>query len=170
MKTEQPLQSDEPVAYDANGNPLYSHPQQVDELVGSKNQTVHVIRPTEPEKPAISEVVKLKNERSKQAFPNLNLSDGEYVISAVRRHPIGLVLPLLLGGILVTISFIALFNSDMITKSLELNGNSISQLVIMFLIILFISLVSIVTYVAYYVYTNNKFFLTNESVIQEIQT
>ena len=36
-------------------------------------------------------------------------------------------------------------------------------------ILLFALLVSLGTYVAYYVYNNNRFFLTNESVIQVIQ-
>ena len=36
--------------------------------------------------------------------------------------------------------------------------------------VLFIVLVLIGIYVTYSIYTNNKFFLTNESVIQEIQT
>ena len=120
--------------------------------------------------PVIDEVVKLKHDRSSQLYPDLNLSEGEYVISAIRRHPIGMIIPLSIGVFLTSLAFVILFNFDLVIQAFNLNSNSNTLYLIVPFIILFISLVLIGTYIFYYVYTNNKFYLTNESVIQEIQT
>ncbi|HRN96867.1 MAG TPA: PH domain-containing protein [Candidatus Saccharibacteria bacterium] len=158
-----------PVAYDANGQPLYAHPPAQDTSTATEKQVVHVARLTEPIKQEISDATKLKNERSKQMFPELNLTDGEYVISAVRRHPIGLVLPLGIGTILVALGFAVLFNLSLFTEKF-LNNPTLDNSVVALFVLLYIGLVIGGTYIAYFIYTNNKFYLTNESVIQEIQT
>jgi len=171
MDSEKPSSQDyeHPVAYDSEGRPLYAHPPTGTEQPEDKTQVVHMTRPTDPEKPVISDATKLKHERSAQVFPGLNLSDGEYVISAVRRHPIGLLMPLAVGFFLITLSFIVLFNYDFIIQSLQINGEPINSVWVILPVILFLIIVSIGTYISYFVYANNKFFLTNESVIQEIQ-
>lgn len=171
MEPSEKSSEDQPVAYDTNGQPLYSHPHSSSEPISNETQpqTVHVARPTEPEKPIISEVTKLKHERSSQLFPSLNLSDGEYIISAVRRHPVGLFFPFLIGFFLIFISAIVLVNYQSIATSLQID-ESIGSYAIALPVILFIILIVLGLYVVYSVYTNNKFFLTNESVIQEIQT
>lgn len=160
---------DRPVAYDVDGRPLYVHPSSDNDQSDTKTQVVHMTRPTEPKKPVISDATRLKHDRSSEVFPGLNLSEGEYVISAVRRHPIGLFIPLAVGFFLITLSFVVLFNNDIIVKSLQINGESINPIWVIVPVILFLILVSIGTYISYFVYANNKFFLTNESVIQEIQ-
>ena len=167
--TEQPS-DDQPVAYDTNGQPLYSHPHPTAEPVVANdlNQTNQTAKPPEIGKP-ISDVIKLKHERSCQLFPNLNLTDGEYIISAVKRHPIGLFVPMFLGFLLVLIASVVLVNYVSIAESLQINESS-SLIAIALPTVLFIVLVLIGIYVTYSIYTNNKFFLTNESVIQEIQT
>jgi hypothetical protein len=111
MKTEQPSQSDfnKPVAYDAEGRPLYAHPQTPPT---QQTQIVHMVRPINPEKQIVSDEVKLKHDRSRRVFPYLNLSEGEYVISAVKRHPIGLFVPFTLGILSISSAFILLFNYD----------------------------------------------------------
>ena len=161
---------DQPVAYDINGQPLYSHPHPTAEpaVANDLNQTNQTAKPPETGKP-ISDVIKLKHERSCQLFPNLNLTDGEYIISAVKRHPIGLFVPMLIGFLLVLIGAVVLVNYVPVAESLQIDESN-SLLAIGLPMVLFIVLVLIGTYVTYSIYTNNKFFLTNESVIQEIQT
>jgi len=164
---------EKPVAYDANGQPLYSHPpvnQDKPLSFEAHSQTVHMARPSEPEKPIISDATKLKHDRSTQLYPDINLSEGEYVISAVRRHLIGLFVPLAVGVLLISLAFIFLFNFDLVVQAFPFNGGSISFSLVTMSVILFVLLVIFGTYVFYHVYTNNKFYLTNESVIQEIQT
>jgi hypothetical protein len=154
-----------PVAYDVDGRPLYAHPYESD----SQSKIVHVARPITPEQPVISEDVKLKHERSKQMFPDLNLSEGEYVISFVRRHPIGLISPIMVGVVLIFITLVLMFNFSSIIGSLQMTSKPIDSSAIILPSIAFIILVLVGMYVVYTVYHNNRFFLTNESVIQEIQ-
>lgn len=171
MDSEQPKTPDydRPVAYDVNGQPLYARPTIAKGSVEPETQIVHMTRPTDPKKPVISEAIKLKHDRSKSLFPNLNLSEGEYVISAVRRHPIGLFMPFAIGIFLVTFAFILLFNIDFVVSSLQSKGDVVNSLYIVLPAILLILFAIVGTSVSYSVYVSNRFFLTNESVIQEIQ-
>lgn len=164
MNPDQQTDYSKPVAYDANGQPLYAHPPM------NQPQTVHIVRPSNPEKPVISDDVKLKHDRSKKLYPSLNLSDGEYVLSAVRRHPIGLFPPFAICIMLVSFALSLLFNFDLVIQTFQLNSERIGASLVAVPIILFVVLVLIGTYIYYYIYTNNRFFLTNESVIQEIQS
>ena len=158
----------QPVAYDQNGNPLYAHPP-----AGYGPQTVHISRPINPvDQPIPPEIMK-RYEESQKKYSHLNLSKGEYVISAVKRHPIGLlqiwfvvaVLILLFGGL-----FYMLFLQqdggnilDVIRGDEALTGG-----------VAILGALSVLIFmgglVASYIYNSNRFYLTNESVIQEIQT
>jgi len=154
----------QPVAYDAQGRPLYAHPPT------PQASTVHVARPLEPEQPVISPERQRLHQKSRQDYPSLNLSAGEYVISAVRRHPIGLIMPLAIGTLLIGISLAILINYDVLVEALGITGvlSTISSVAVP--ILLFIAITALGMFVSYYVYVRNRFFLTNESVIQEIQT
>lgn len=150
-----------PAAYDAEGRPLYTAPPVV-------QQQVHFSRAVEPVKPEISAEVKAKHEESMRLYPWLNLSEAEYVISAVRRHPIGLVFP-----VAITVFFVAgilsmLINYDLILQSTQM-GTLPDAPTAWFIGTLLIALFGIGGYIAVWVYLSNRFFLTNESVIQEIQ-
>lgn len=175
MKPDQATPEDysHPVAYDVDGRPLYAHPpaapQQPQTAASTQPQVVHMARPVEPVKQEVSVDVQLKHESSKRLFPSLNLSDGEYVINAVRRHPIGLLIPMATGILLVSLTLSLLFNYGILVEQFQLTGPAADVSLAVSPILLFALLVALGTYVAYYVYTNNKFFLTNESVIQEIQ-
>lgn len=131
---------------------------------------VHVARPIEPEKQAVSPELQRKHERSVWLYPELNLSDGEYVIAAVRRHPIGLVIPLAIGTLLIAAALTLLTGYDQFAEALSMRGVLADSAVMTGPILLFVLLIAIGMFVSYYVYTRNRFFLTNESVIQEIQT
>ena len=161
---EQPTDFTQPVAYDAEGKPLYAHPPL------PVQQVVHMSRPIEPVKQEVSPAAKSRHEKSKRLFPNLNLSEGEYVITAVRRHPIGLIVPIAIGVLLMTLSLSALFNYDIFTQIFSISPDAINQSIAAIPLILLTVLFGLGTYVVYFVYTSNRFYLTNESVIQEIQT
>lgn len=156
---------DKPVAYDVHGKPLYARP------LGHDHQTIHVARPMEPQKVVISDAMMIKHKESRRLFPKLNLSEGEYVINAIRRHPIGLVMPTLLGLVLFMLTIIGLTNIEGISSliSVDLYEGAMFNILIVFLVLFIIS-IFVGLAISYYVYTRNQFFLTNESVIQEIQT
>lgn len=160
MNSETP----QPVAYDAEGRPLYAHPPTPQPTV------VHVARAHNVEQPTVSVEAQRKHERSKHIYPNLNLSEGEYVISAVRRHPIGMLIPLAFGTLLLALVFVVLFNyNDIITRANLTTGPLANVGAVGVFLLLFAVLIGLGMFIVYYVYTHNKFFLTNESVIQEIQ-
>jgi uncharacterized membrane protein YdbT with pleckstrin-like domain len=168
MKPEQPTDQPEPVAYDHEGRPLYAHPPK--QAAEATNHTVvHMARMVEPVKQEVSPEVKLKHERSMRQYPFLNLSEGEYIIRAIRRHPIGLIVPLGIGVLILALALGVLFNYDAVVDTLGLQGAAADAGAVTLPILLFCILVGLGMYVVYYVYVNNKFFLTNESVIQEIQ-
>lgn len=154
----------QPVAYDSQGRPLYAAPP-----VQAAPQVVHLSRAVEPVEQPISPEVKARHDESVRMFPHLNLSDGEFIISAVRRHPIGLLLPVGITTFMVALTASLMVNYTLITESMGLieppNPGAVF-LVGTLLILLYL----IGGYIAVWVYMNNKFFLTNESVIQEIQT
>jgi len=158
----------QPVAYDAEGRPLYAHPPRL-MTKPAVQQVVHVARSIEPVAQVVSEEVKKKHERAKRLYPMLNLSEGEYVINAVRRHPIGLILPLVIGVLLITVALTILSGYPAIAETLNFTGQLAEIATVAAPILLFCAFVGLGMFVVYYVYVNNKFFLTNESVIQEIQ-
>lgn len=166
-KQNQPQQSPnepQPVAYDSQGRPLYAAPP-----VQPAPQVVHLSRAIEPVEQEISPEVKKRHDQSVRDFPQLNLSDGEFVISAVRRHPIGLFFPVGVTTFLIALTASVLINYTLITDSLGLIEPP-DPGAVFFIGTLLILLYLIGGYIAVWVYLNNKFFLTNESVIQEIQT
>ena len=157
-----------PVAYDAEGRPLYAHPP-VQAAAQQPQAVVHFTRAIDPEQPVISPEVQKKHERSQSMYPLLNLSPGEFVVRAVRRHPIGLIIPLTLGTILIAIALTLLTGYSEFAQAAALTGPLADSNTVTIPILVFVALVAFGMFVSYYVYVHNKFFLTNESVIQEIQ-
>lgn len=131
---------------------------------------VHVARPLDPVQPYISPERHRLHERSRRLYPSLNLSAGEYVITAVRRHPIGLIAPLVLGTVLIGIILSVYFNYDVIAENLGMLGLLADSSSIALPVWMLVLAIALGMFVSYYVYTSNRFYLTNESVIQEIQT
>jgi len=154
----------QPVAYDSEGRPLYAAPP-----VQTAPQFVHLARAIEPIEQPIPPEAKKRHDQSVRDFPHLNLSEGEFIISAVRRHPIGLFLPIGVTIFLVALTVSLMINFTLISESMGLieppNPGAI------YLVGTLLTLLYLVGgYIAVWVYMNNRFFLTNESVIQEIQT
>ncbi|MFY9228091.1 MAG: hypothetical protein WAO28_02075 [Candidatus Microsaccharimonas sp.] len=168
MKEAEPSEQDydQPVAYDAEGKPLYAHPPKQTKVVP---QVVHMTRPVEPQKVEVSPEARSRHERSKRLYPHLNLSASEYVISVVRRHPIGLVIPIAIGVVMIALALSLLINYAAFAEYFMIKGAAADPAVVVIPMVLFCVLVGLGMFVAYYVYVSNKFYLTNESVIQEIQ-
>lgn len=178
----------QPVAYDTNGQPLYAHPPQAPPQptpasappdtvqpnstnpqtpeVVPVSQVVHMSRAIDPVEPELSEESKKRHEDSLKKYPFLNLSRGEYVLNAVQRHPIGLVLPVAFTALMIILVFVGVVAYPGFAATAGLPGVGQIILPAFLLSILF----GIGGYVAVWVYLQNKFFLTNESVIQEIQS
>lgn len=216
---QQPNTPPQPVAYDAEGRPLYLHPpetpqfqeaerahavesaalQAVDgddaELAISDTRSshvtarpasveghnfdprlrsqyanepdvVHAAREIEPKALAISDELREKHDQSVRRYPFLNLSEGEYVILDIKRHPMGMIIPIALTGL----SLFAILAFAAIYPSLVNSGIPMIDASTMFGIILLVALVVVLGgAIALWVYVQNQFFMTNESVIQEIQ-
>lgn len=163
----------QPVAYDAQGQPLYAHPPTPNPqspTTTPQPTVVHITRPHEPEQPVLSPERLRLHERSKRMYPFLNLSPGEHVISAVRRHPIGIVIPLAGGTLLIALALSVLVNYEAFVTMLAITGPLAEVSFVAVPILIFVAVIALIMGIAWYVYVNNKFFLTNESVIQEIQT
>ncbi len=182
-----------PVAYDAEGRPLYAAPQtqtshakgenssyvsaahgidtnghnydpklRVQEAEANEPKLVGAVRPIH-----MSEQIQKRCEESRQTYPHLNLSDGEFVILDIKRHPIGLVLPSVMTGlaVLAVAAALLLYPSDDVTVASDLP--SFGQVLLPALLAML--LVGLGGLIAIWVYLQNQFFLTNESVVQEIQ-
>lgn len=171
--------SPKPVAYDQYGKPLFYAPPVADQAPPDQNapaderpnpQVVYMSRPVEPHKQELSHEVREKHADSRKRYPSLNLSDGEYVISAVKRHPIGLFSiwsVVIAAALVIFIGFPLLFTSSgMINANLPAGALVSGGLMLLLAAVLFV----LGGVIATVVYQANRFFLTNESVIQHIQT
>ena len=112
---------------------------------------------------------KAKHEESVRLYPSLNLSEGEYVISAVKRHWIGLVIPIGITVLLIAITMALSIIYPLLLESQRYYDYSGGEGEVFTIAVLLSLLFAIGGYVAVWVYADNRFFLTNESVIQEIR-
>lgn len=182
-----------PVAYDAEGKPLYAAPPPVEPTplrdshvhsaashyeghnfdprmrvqYANEPDVVHRARQHEPDIRPISEELHKLHQASQRQFPNLNLSEGEFVIHSITRHPIGLVMPVATTIIGVTILLGGLIAYPMIAMMPDGTVPYLANVTVIALCLMI--LVGIYGYLAVWVYLRNTFYLTNESIIQEIQ-
>ncbi|EDK72285.1 hypothetical protein TM7_0594 [candidate division TM7 genomosp. GTL1] len=192
--SEQPVQqpqyqAPQPVAYDSEGRPLYHHPPQLEQYQtlsqqnynepqnqpaavnsGPQPQVVYMTRPMEPLSPHISERARQRHEETSQKYPFLNISEGEFLITNVKRHPIGLIsvwapeaIAILLFGAMYLYSLTAEGTRLLLSVGVTIGGLSW----IGFLVVLLLGLLA---WAGTIIYLANQFYLTNESVIQFIQT
>ena len=182
----QPEVPQQLLGYDANGNPLYGTPT-ANEQLGSafQNQTatpdsVTPIRTTEAPrlissspsgvrpKNNVDNVEKLHAD-SIAAHPELNLSEEEYILAEVYRHPIGFMVPLIGGIVLICLILTGIFSYPTIISGLGIQDDAPNAGIIALIGIILCAIVAGFTYMSVWIYRANRFFLTNESVIQEIQ-
>lgn len=169
-QNNQNIDYSKPVAYDTNGRPLYAHPPQpAEQQASGPHQVVHMARALNPLPQKVSPELQRKHELSKQQYPNLNLSKGEYVIRAVRRHPFGLVPVFIVVGVGIIGLTVLVGIYSAFVQSVDDPGSVPSVAAVSFIAFLFAILVIIGGYISVKVYARNRFYLTNESVIQEIQ-
>ena len=188
----------QPAAYDEQGRPLYHHPpvgatpvsaQPPRTMVSSRPESyeghnfdprlrtqyanepdlVHATRKYEPQVPVVSERLQKLHKESTERFPYLNLSEGEFVMLQIRRHPIGMLIPAV-GTIflLLILSAVTLVLPDIYPVAAGSTGLP-SIAIVIGLLALLMGIVTALGGIAIWVYLRNQFFLTNESVIQEIQ-
>lgn len=187
-----------PIAYDADGNPLYAAPQsqrttarpsgfsshvtnapepqeghnfnpQMRVQYGNEPHVVHTTRSFEPRVNPIGPDLHARHEESKRLYPDLNLSEGEFVLTSVKRHPIGLIAPLAATIAAVILLLAAWITYPSVATADQQTGQIIGIGPISVVIFSLIILVGIFGYIAVWIYMRNTFYLTNESVIQEIQ-
>lgn len=165
----QPKTQPEPAGYDVHGRPLYYHPPVESKAEASTGpQYVHLSRPLEPITLDIPEEIQRRHDESVKKYPGLNLSRGEYVVKAVKRHPIGLVAILGLSLFLILMVGVGLVAIPAIGDLMGFGSSLYLPLVVVGVMLML--LFALGGYIAAWVYTRNEFYLTNESVIQEIQT
>lgn len=134
-------------------------------------QVVYMTRAVDPHQQEVSPEIKAKHDESIKRFPHLNLSDGEYVISAVKRHPIGLISiwgVVAVAVLVIFIGFPMLLNNSLFFGDRGLPAGAIVSGGLMLLLAAVLFILGGV--IATVVYQANRFYLTNESVIQHIQT
>jgi uncharacterized membrane protein YdbT with pleckstrin-like domain len=166
---EKPNDAPQPVAYDTEGRPLYAEPLPPSYRAQSGPQFVHLSRAVSPEHPPISDEVKAKHDESARIYPSLNMTEAEYIVSVVPRHPIGLLFPIVMVIFLIALVASSIINYPLIMSALGIVNPPAFNVILgggllLILILIFIG------YMAVWIYNSNRFYLTNESVIQEIQT
>ena len=160
-----------PVAYDADGHPLYSRPiVQASPDAGSvaTPTIVHMTRSMEPAPQDIPDSLRAKHKQSVANYPQLDLSENEYVILSIRRHIIGMLAPAIAVIVLVSLSAAAVLLYPQFISAL--GAKSVPDYGLVVLVgSLAILLFATGLYIAYWVYINNLMYLTNESVIEKTQ-
>lgn len=125
-----------------------------------------VLKDEEPKEEAIFAL----HEESALAYPELHLSKDEYVIQSVKRHPVGLLSIWLFFAVMTFIVFAFLpfysANKSSIDSALLFTMPSAAELILPALIV--VGLFFLGAFVATVVYQRNRFYLTNESVVQHV--
>lgn len=127
----------------------------------------HVVHTTRKDGGHSDEVAR-RYEESKRHYPELNLSENEFIILDIRRHPIGLFIPVAVTGFLLALLIVLLLYYPA-EGTTALGFNVLPYSVILLPVLLVMALVGIGGLVAVWVYLQNHLILTNESVIQRIQ-
>lgn len=172
-----------PVAYDVDGKPLYASPESADQAAKAretterataesggesrKPQIVYMSRSLDPDEVEIPPEIKGKHDKSVERYPWLNISEHEYIVSAVQRHRIGLIVPAVFTAVSAAVIFTLMFNYPFVAEGLGLSVSYAGLVVLIGMLLTILLLIA--GYAAIWVFMNNRFFLTNESVIQEIQ-
>jgi hypothetical protein len=163
MNPQAPPPTDQPVAYDTEGRPLYLHPTASSNPLPilphpEELQVVQVTRSADPVAVSVPPEIQARHQASVAKYPRLNLSPGEYVIMDIRRHPI---VAIVIGAWWFLLSHPG--SKAPIIPTASAGAVSLFTLGLLVLVGLF-------TWVAAAVYRGNSFILTNESVIQRVQT
>jgi uncharacterized membrane protein YdbT with pleckstrin-like domain len=168
---EQPAPSPQPSSHVTNAPntmPDHNYDPQIRAQYANEPKVVHAARRPDDVNMVVNEKNSKLHQDSVQKYPFLNLSDGEFVVLDVKRHPIGLLVPVLATGfvLLALLAVMIIYPSDT-SASVGVALPSFGSIIIPLLLLML--LVGIGGAIAIWVYLQNQFYLTNESVIQEIQ-
>lgn len=175
-------QAQQHLGYDTTGAPVYGVPVQSvpktesttqEQVVSLRSNNAPRMTNTSPSaiiSPALHPKRATLHAASVTKYPELNLSDDEYVIADVERHIIGILVPVFGGILLICLILIATFTYPLLTSHYGVSDSVPNAGVIALAGILLSVIVAGLMYIAVWIYRANRFFLTNESVIQEIQT
>ena len=130
---------------------------------------IHTTRPIEPPQREISDELAQKHEAAKRMYPDLNLSKGEYILAKLQRHPIGLLAPVGVTTLLLSLLVAAWIMYPVFLERNVTSSGLPSEGAFGGVVVLLGLLAAVFGYIAVWVYMRNTFYLTNESVIQEIQ-
>lgn len=114
------------------------------------------------------------HEQSKHQYPELSLSPGEYVLEVVRRHPIGLIAIWAATGFLIilALAIIPLYASNVESVS-RFTSTPIAKLPTPTAMatpsLILIGFFLLGGAIATYVYLQNRFYITTESIVQFVQ-
>jgi len=114
------------------------------------------------------------HEQSVSMYPELSLSPGEYVLEVVRRHPIGLIA--ICGAtaflIILVLAFIPFYATNLTLFS-QITAVPVAKLpspaVMITPVLILIGFFSLGGFIATYVYLQNRFYITTESIVQFVQ-
>lgn len=116
-----------------------------------------------------------RHEESLRKYPRVHLSKGEYVAMEVRRHPIGLISiwTLIIVLVILTLAILPFYsmNRESIASIFSIHPGALPTTTALTLPIFALAALFLLGgLVAVYVYNSNLFYLTNESIIQYIQS
>lgn len=147
--------------------PGHNFDPQVRTQYANEPKIIHASRNPDAANLSVSDENQRRHLDSVKQYPHLNLSDGEFVVLDVKRHPIGLLLPVFATVLTLLVMIIGLILYPADTSSSVVGLPSYEQIVLP--VLLFMILIGIGGGTAVWVYLQNQFYMTNESVIQEIQ-
>lgn len=147
--------------------PGHNYDPQIRTQYANEPKVVHAARQPEAANLSVNERNAKLHDESVKSYPHLNLSEGEFVVLDVKRHPIGLLLPVLATSVVLLTLMVVLivYPADASGDALALPSYGTAFMVIF----LMMALVGVGGAIAVWVYLQNQFYMTNESVIQEIQ-
>jgi hypothetical protein len=114
------------------------------------------------------------HDESRVRYPELSLSAGEYVLEVVRRHPIGLIA--ICGAtaflIALVLAFIPFYATNQTLFS-QITAVPVAKLpspaVMITPVLILIGFFALGGFIATYVYLQNRFYITTESIVQFVQ-
>lgn len=166
-QNSQPLVPSSHVTNAPNEMPGENFDPQIRAQYANEPKVVHAARQPETANLTISDDNRRRHDESVKKYSRLNLSEGEFVVLDVKRHPIGLLLPVLAtGAVLLALITVLIVYPTQPTDTL---GALPSYGQILLPLLSLMALVGLGGAVAVWVYLQNQFYMTNESVIQEIQ-
>jgi hypothetical protein len=158
MQPQEPADYDKPVAYDKEGRPLYAHPPDQVPSQPAARASEPTITSQDGSK------LMLRHKESMALYPDINLTEDQYVIQEVKRHIIGIVFPVIIA---IALGLLVVLGLSLYPKLVPTGNPPFNSLLLPAVLVLI--LIALATYIVLWVYQKNRLFVTNESMIQQIQ-